>query len=191
MNWKIYGLQKIYSIITGFIGFREIFVYMALFTRGNSNLTNTKKFRNVSYIYINPLQANKWRTKELNKLGDIVRRRFDILQNPKDCKSARKMICELNKGCGFGCQLHHVIYCFMSAFAFNRTLIVVEKGLVLTWPEEKIFRQLDDYVSLFRILVGHTRIKDGQVYFNHCQHAIMVMLVNLFHILVRNQLRVM
>ena len=28
------------------------------------------------------------------------------------------------KNCGFGCQMHHLMYCFITAYATNRTLIV-------------------------------------------------------------------
>jgi len=50
------------------------------------------------------------------------------VQNPKDCKIARKLVCNINKGCGFGCQLHHLTYCFLVAYGTNRTLIVSSHG---------------------------------------------------------------
>ncbi|KAG7258567.1 hypothetical protein CRUP_037430 [Coryphaenoides rupestris] len=28
-------------------------------------------------------------------------------RNPADCSKARKLVCNINKGCGYGCQLHH------------------------------------------------------------------------------------
>lgn len=34
----------------------------------------------------------------------------------------------LEQGCGFGCQLHHVVYCFIMAYATERTLILKSKG---------------------------------------------------------------
>ncbi|XP_070296970.1 alpha-(1,6)-fucosyltransferase-like, partial [Salvelinus sp. IW2-2015] len=46
------------------------------------------------------------------------------LQNPQDCSKARKLVCNINKGCGYGCQLHHVVYCFMIAYGTQRTLIL-------------------------------------------------------------------
>lgn len=49
---------------------------------------------------------------------------IDRLQNPKDCDLAKKLVCQLNKGCGFGCQIHHVVYCFIVALATDRTLIL-------------------------------------------------------------------
>lgn len=47
-----------------------------------------------------------------------------LLQNPPDCSKARKLVCNINKGCGYGCQLHHVVYCFMIAYGTQRTLIL-------------------------------------------------------------------
>jgi glycoprotein 6-alpha-L-fucosyltransferase len=38
-----------------------------------------------------------WREKEASDLGDLVQRRLDYLQNPEDCSTAKKLICNLNK----------------------------------------------------------------------------------------------
>jgi len=37
-------------------------------------------------------------------------------------------VCNINKGCGFGCQLHHVAYCFVVAYGANRTLIISSRS---------------------------------------------------------------
>lgn len=50
------------------------------------------------------------------------------MQNPKDCKSAKKLVCNLNKGCGFGCQMHHLVYCTIVSMATNRTLVLNSKN---------------------------------------------------------------
>ncbi|XP_038641096.1 alpha-(1,6)-fucosyltransferase [Scyliorhinus canicula] len=68
--------------------------------------------------------ADKWREKEAMDLTDLVQRRITYLQNPKDCSKAKKLVCNINKGCGYGCQLHHVVYCFMIAYGTQRTLIL-------------------------------------------------------------------
>lgn len=39
----------------------------------------------------------QWRRTEADNLSDLVQRRLKHLQNPKDCSSARKLICRLNK----------------------------------------------------------------------------------------------
>lgn len=69
-----------------------------------------------------------WRHQEATNLSNLVQKRLNYLQNPKDCKNARKLVCKLNKGCGYGCQLHHVVYCFIVAYATERTMILKSKG---------------------------------------------------------------
>lgn len=61
-------------------------------------------------------------------LTEIVQNRMSHLQNPADCANARKLVCQLNKGCGFGCQLHHVMYCLMVAYGTERTMILDSRG---------------------------------------------------------------
>ncbi|XP_028402791.1 alpha-(1,6)-fucosyltransferase-like [Dendronephthya gigantea] len=69
-----------------------------------------------------------WRKKEQAKLSKLVQNRLKRLQNPKDCNSARKLLCDLNKGCGYGCQVHHLLYCFITAYGTKRTLIINSYG---------------------------------------------------------------
>jgi glycoprotein 6-alpha-L-fucosyltransferase len=64
----------------------------------------------------------------LANLTALMQRRLWHLQNPADCATARKLVCDLNKGCGFGCQLHHVAYCMMVAYGTGRTLILQNDG---------------------------------------------------------------
>lgn len=45
----------------------------------------------------------QWRRNEAESLSDLVQRRLKYLQNPKDCSSARKLICRLNKVKVFDC----------------------------------------------------------------------------------------
>lgn len=71
---------------------------------------------------------NEWRTKESLDLGDLVQRRIKFLQNPNKCRKAKKLVCNLSKGCGYGCQLHHVTYCLIVAYATKRTLVLESKG---------------------------------------------------------------
>lgn len=70
----------------------------------------------------------EWAHKEHKSLSDLVQRRLHSLQHPKDCKSAKKLVCQLNKGCGYGCQVHHLMYCFIVAYGLERTLIVDSSG---------------------------------------------------------------
>ena len=69
-----------------------------------------------------------WRKEEHAKLSKLVQHRLQRLQNPQDCDSAKKLICDLNKGCGYGCQVHHLLYCFITAYGTKRTLILNSQG---------------------------------------------------------------
>uniref|UniRef100_A0A914YLT6 GT23 domain-containing protein n=1 Tax=Panagrolaimus superbus TaxID=310955 RepID=A0A914YLT6_9BILA len=72
--------------------------------------------------------AGKWHKSSLDSLTKRIQNRINELQNPSDCTSQRLLICDLNKGCGFGCQLHHVAYCFVVAAAANRSLMLENDG---------------------------------------------------------------
>lgn len=65
-----------------------------------------------------------WQVRVSQQLNTIMEKRIHQLQNPVDCKSAKKLVCHVAKACGFGCQIHHVSYCFILAYATQRTLIL-------------------------------------------------------------------
>ena len=65
-----------------------------------------------------------WRHTAANKLTQRVQKEFHDLQNPADCGAAKKIVCDLNKACGYGCQIHHVMYCFITAYFTKRTMIL-------------------------------------------------------------------
>ncbi len=69
-----------------------------------------------------------WRAQENRDLSELVQKRLKTLQNPDDCSKARRLVCNLNKGCGYGCQIHHAIYCFLVAYGTERTLVLKSKG---------------------------------------------------------------
>jgi glycoprotein 6-alpha-L-fucosyltransferase len=69
-----------------------------------------------------------FRHQEAKALSNLVQKRLHYLQNPPDCSTARKLVCKINKGCGYGCQLHHIVYCFIMAYATERTLVLQSKG---------------------------------------------------------------
>lgn len=65
-----------------------------------------------------------WRQDVSRQLTKKVQTKIEKLQNPRDCATAKKIICDLNKACGFGCQMHHVLYCFVTSYATERTLVI-------------------------------------------------------------------
>ena len=72
----------------------------------------------------------EWRRTELKRLSGYIQRKIKEMQNPdkEKCSKSKKLVCQLNKGCGFGCQLHHVVYCFVVAIATNRVLILNDEN---------------------------------------------------------------
>ncbi|XP_044514001.1 alpha-(1,6)-fucosyltransferase-like [Gracilinanus agilis] len=89
--------------------------------------------------------AGDWREKEVKSLTELVQRRMTYLQNPKNCRKAKKLVCNINKNCGYGCQLHHVIYCFMVAYGTQRTLILESrKWRYVTDGWETVFRPISE-----------------------------------------------
>ena len=69
---------------------------------------------------------NEWRKSELKRLSHLVQNKIRELQNPEEgsCGSTKKLVCQLNKGCGFGCQIHHLVYCMIVSMATKRTLVM-------------------------------------------------------------------
>jgi len=72
--------------------------------------------------------AQNIRDKLADELSNIVQKRLYNLQHPENCDSARKLVCSLNKGCGYGCQMHHILYCFIVAYSTKRTMIIDSHG---------------------------------------------------------------
>ena len=75
-------------------------------------------------------------------------------QNPKSCSTARKVVCNMSKGCGYGCQLHHVVYCLLVAYSTQRTLVLESKGWrYATGGWETVFRPLSGIHKIDILLV--------------------------------------
>lgn len=68
------------------------------------------------------------RHQKLTQLKQLLIQRLDNLQNPADCSKSRRLLCKLNKGCGYGCQMHHAVYCLIVAYATKRTLLLDTNG---------------------------------------------------------------
>lgn len=93
-------------------------------------------------------QLGEWRKTESKNLASKVQKKFYELQNPSSCKESKKIICDLNKACGFGCQMHHVMYCFITSFFMQRTMILESQQWRYN-PEgyEAYFRPVSDNCS--------------------------------------------
>lgn len=89
-----------------------------------------KWYSEINSIGEGPFQLNwnYWQANVSAELRTLMLARLDHLQNPLDCNSAKKLVCQVGKTCGFGCQMHHVTYCFILAYASERTLILDSVG---------------------------------------------------------------
>ena len=68
---------------------------------------------------------SQWRKKEIKQLSSIVESAILRLQNPTDCKKAKKIICNYSyETCGLGCLINHGAYCLITALATNRVAIM-------------------------------------------------------------------
>lgn len=68
------------------------------------------------------------RIKRRSQISSRIMKSIEKLQNPESCEKANSLVCNLDKECGFGCQLHHVTYCAITAFATKRMLILKRDG---------------------------------------------------------------
>ena len=65
------------------------------------------------------------RKAELDELSDIIQHRFKYVQNPIDCKKAKKLLCTLTiHRCGLGCMVHRLADCLLVAYATKRTVVI-------------------------------------------------------------------
>lgn len=83
-----------------------------------------------------------WREKMSTELTQLMERRLDHLQNPTNCHRAKKLLCRLSKPCGFGCQIHHVAYCLIFAYATERILVLDQTGWRYAGSWETVFQPL-------------------------------------------------
>ena len=66
----------------------------------------------------------KWAYKKSDTLKNLLLNRLHRLQNPDNCQEKKFMICGPRNDALTGSQLHSLLLCMISAFAFNRTLII-------------------------------------------------------------------
>ncbi|CAK8681760.1 unnamed protein product [Clavelina lepadiformis] len=84
--------------------------------------------------------------KELSDLGNEVQSRIHKLQNPSDCKTAKKLVCKFPY-CGFGCQHHHIGNCLLAALGTNRVMLVDYSSV--PYPGiQKVFLPLSDTCAM-------------------------------------------
>ena len=95
---------------------QEQFELLNLHLKEMEGVGNSSKPFQPDWIYWQKILSKRAET--------LLHKRLEYLQNPKDCRWSRQLVCNVAKGCGFGCQMHHVAYCFIMAYATERTLIL-------------------------------------------------------------------
>ena len=85
-----------------------------------------------------------WRERMSTELSQLMQKRLHLLQNPKRCHRAKKLLCRISKPCGFGCQIHHVAYCFIFAYATERMLVLDSGGWRYSGKWEDVFQPLSN-----------------------------------------------
>lgn len=70
----------------------------------------------------------EWKARELAVLSDETQRRLELLQNPKDCKAAKKLVCTIYRDAGLGSLVQQLINCFMAAYETGRTFVLASRG---------------------------------------------------------------
>lgn len=67
-----------------------------------------------------------WREREHESLSKLVQARLNALENPsKACVDVERLSCRLMEICGYGCQIHRALRCFLIAYALGRTMILI------------------------------------------------------------------
>ena len=60
---------------------------------------------------------------QLEKISRNLFLKLNHLQNPSNCNDTKKLVCVVEQTCGFGCQLHFLLVCFIRGYYSNRTVI--------------------------------------------------------------------
>lgn len=56
--------------------------------------------------------------------------RLTTLQNPSQpCSTISHVLYDINQYCGFGCQIHRTLRCFLMSYIHGRTMIL-ESGIL-------------------------------------------------------------
>ncbi|ESO07378.1 hypothetical protein HELRODRAFT_170714 [Helobdella robusta] len=74
--------------------------------------------------YLDAISSNDEQIRTMFNLSKAIQKRLQKLNDPKDCNATRYLGCAINLNCGFGCQMHHITYCLIAAYASGRVLIM-------------------------------------------------------------------
>ena len=87
----------------------------------------------VAEVYNETNREQNKRVRTERELSILMQKRIDYLQNPANCTSAKKLLCSfVNNRCGFACLIHQVVFCFIMAYATERTVVIDAAGWIYT-----------------------------------------------------------
>lgn len=99
-----------------------------------------------------------WREIEHESLSKLIQTRLNALQNPsKPCTDVERVTYRLNENCGYGCQIHRAMRCFLIAYALNRTMILISGIFYIKKSFFQRVFQMDGVIIM----------EDLNKYFNH------------------------
>ncbi|XP_071537591.1 alpha-(1,6)-fucosyltransferase [Panulirus ornatus] len=121
---------------------------------GSSDFTPSLEFEQTRRLVKKGVQETWWYVsdqlhqlrKKVEAFTDFTTHIDQILEEGADhTRSCAKHIFTVFQGCGYGCQIHHVVYCFIVAYGTKRTLILKSRG----WRYNKagwedVFKPLSD-----------------------------------------------
>ena len=59
----------------------------------------------------------------LEKKSQEIKNKITSLQFVQNCSNVKKLVCGVEQNCGYACQIHFLLFCFVHAYYQNRTVI--------------------------------------------------------------------
>lgn len=104
------------------------------------NSTAFNDFLNLNLLQLKNLEKIKKdiiNIKEMNILQKYVEDVIDYIQNPSRCLNLTVYSCPMTKGCGFSCQIHHLLFCLSISLGNGGTAVITRD-----WPQSPPFEEI-------------------------------------------------
>ncbi len=103
-----------------------LWLEMVKITEDVSRKTCETALRDASNLLSNAIQEVTSHLKRTSSDSVKYSKHSLQVQNERDCSDPKNkiVVCSLHKPCGFGCQFHDFNWCFILAFALNRTMVL-------------------------------------------------------------------
>ncbi len=112
--------------------FHDFSIKIGLFFKLNFSLFNFSSVLLASIRNLTQVDGyQSWREIEHENLSKLIQTRLNALQNPsKPCTDVQRVRYHINQYCGFGCQIHRALRCFLLAYIHGRTMILISSMLL-------------------------------------------------------------